>query len=104
MRVDYTHIASPQIRDANLITTNMKLANIATGNAIHQSTTIKSGLVDVKGLLEQGWPDQSSRPSIRWAREMQARRVIPHIRIGGKVFFEVDRVMAALRRMEIACL
>jgi hypothetical protein len=58
------------------------------------------GLVGVEALRLILWPDPASRPSLRWVRELQARRVIPHIKLGVKVFFEPERVRAALRRFE----
>ena len=58
------------------------------------------GLVGVDTLRFILWPDPSSRPSLRWVRELQARRVIPFIKLGVKVFFEPERVRAALRRFE----
>lgn len=58
------------------------------------------GLVGVDALRLILWPDPSSRPSLRWVRELQARRAIPFIKVGVKVFFEPERVRAALRRFE----
>lgn len=58
------------------------------------------GLVSAERLRELLWPDPASRPSLRWVRELQARRVIPFIKIGARVFFEPERVRAALRRFE----
>jgi hypothetical protein len=58
------------------------------------------GLVGADTLRLILWPDPSSRPSLRWVRELQAKRVIPFIKLGVKVFFEPERVRAALRRFE----
>ena len=53
-------------------------------------------LVNAEQLLQQLW-DESSRPSLRWLKEQQRRRVIPHIRIGSRsVFFDPQQVRAAL--------
>jgi hypothetical protein len=62
---------------------------------------VPGGLVGASGLLTSLWPDESSRPSLRWIREMQARRVIPFLKIGRKVLFEPQRVLAALRKLEV---
>ena len=59
------------------------------------------GLLDAKELMKCLWPDENSRPSLRWIRTMQARKAIPFIKCGGKVYFEADRVRAALRRFEV---
>lgn len=61
-----------------------------------------NGLLIAAEVMAEVWPDPASRPSIRWFREMQARRVIPHIKMGHLTFFEADRVRAALRRFEIS--
>jgi hypothetical protein len=37
-------------------------------------------------------------PSLRTIREWQARRAVPFIRIGGKVYFDPERVLDHLRR------
>ena len=69
-----------------------------------QSTTPPPvGLLSAKDLLIQLWPSPESRPSLRWLRSMQARRAVPHIKIGALVFFEISRVQAALRKFEVAC-
>jgi len=59
------------------------------------------GLLDAPGLLKAVWPDEGSRPSLRWLREMQARRVLPFIRVGRRIYFEPERVRAALRKFEV---
>jgi hypothetical protein len=70
-------------------------------NEPHSEIEIPSGgLVGADTLRLILWPDPSSRPSLRWVRELQARRVIPFIKLGVKVFFEPERVRAALRRFE----
>ncbi len=67
-----------------------------------QPQNAPAGLVDAQGLLRALWPDESSRPSLRWLREMTARRKIPQIKLGRLSFFEPERVRAALRRFEVA--
>lgn len=62
------------------------------------------GLMSAQGLLVEVWPDKSSRPSLRWLREMQSRRAIPFIKMSRRVFFEPDRVRAALRKFEVGAM
>ena len=52
-------------------------------------------LVDAQGLLEALF-DESSRPSLRWLRQMQAQRKIPFVKIGHLVRFDVEKVRKAL--------
>lgn len=52
-------------------------------------------LVDAHGLLKALF-DESSRPSLRWLRQMQAQRKIPYVKIGHLVRFDVEKVRAAL--------
>ena len=66
----------------------------------NQNTPAPDGFIGIEALRERLWPDPTSRPSLRWIRELQARRVIPSLKIGGKRLFEVERVRAALRRFE----
>ena len=61
-----------------------------------------TGYLSAKTLLTTLWPDPISRPSLRWIREMQAKRALPFIKIGHLVFFEIERVRAALRKFEIS--
>ena len=43
-------------------------------------------LVSAEQLLRLLW-DDASRPSLRWLREQQARRSIPFIKLGARVWF-----------------
>lgn len=52
-------------------------------------------LVDAKGLLDNLF-DPTSRPSLRWLRQMQSQRRIPYLKIGHLVFFDVEKVRNAL--------
>jgi hypothetical protein len=52
-------------------------------------------LVDAHGLLQSLF-DESSRPSLRWVRTMQKRRLIPYIKVGHLVRFDVEKVRAVL--------
>jgi len=53
-------------------------------------------LVSANTLLAVIWPEEKDRPSIRWLREQQARRAIPFVKMGHLVFFDIDRVRAAI--------
>ena len=72
----------------------------------NQPTNIKASpkttLVDVHGMLETIWPDARCRPSLRWVRQMQSRKVIPYIKLGALVFFDTDRVFEALSKLEVS--
>ena len=58
-------------------------------------TAETTGLVDAPTLIKTNWhPDAA--PSLRWLREQTAKRTIPFIKIGHKVFFDPARVRAAL--------
>ena len=52
-------------------------------------------LVDAQGLLEALF-DESSRPSLRWVRQMQVQRRIPYIKMGSLVRFDVNAVRIAI--------
>jgi len=58
-------------------------------------TLCNAKLVDAQGLLDALF-DESSRPSLRWLREMQAQRRIPYVKIGHLVRFDVEEVRNAL--------
>lgn len=56
-------------------------------------------LVGANTLLETLFPNPADRPSLRWLREMQAKRLIPFKKIGAKIVrFDVAEVRAALDR------
>lgn len=58
-----------------------------------------NALVGAETLLETLFPDPRDRPSLRWLRAMQAKRLIPFRKLGGKfVRFDVSEVRAALDR------
>jgi hypothetical protein len=53
--------------------------------------TTPNKLVDAHGLLEALF-DETSRPSLRWLRQMQGQRKISYIKIGHLVRFDIDQV------------
>jgi len=76
-----------------------------TTNQSHPiETTGSPGLVDATRLLETLWPNEACRPSLRWLREQQSKRLVPFLKIGHKVFFVVDKVRRELeRKFTIQC-
>ena len=59
----------------------------------------RSGLLNDEALLTALFPDESSRPSLRWLRKMRQRRLVPFYRIGGRmVLFDCNEVRAALEK------
>lgn len=57
---------------------------------------LDSQLVSGKQLLEILFPPES-RPTLRWLRDQQKERTIPHMKVGRLVFFSPRNVRAALR-------
>ena len=51
--------------------------------------------VDAEGLIEALF-DSGSRPTVRWVRNLQTRRAIPVVKIGGLVRFRVTDVRKAI--------
>lgn len=64
-----------------------------------QPDPARSGLLNDVALLKALFPDEGSRPSLRWLRSMRQRRLIPHYRIGGRIIlFDPAEVRVALER------
>jgi hypothetical protein len=60
---------------------------------------LRSGLLNDEALLTALFPDESSRPSLRWLRKMRHRRLLPFYRIGGRmVLFDAGECRAALEK------
>jgi len=57
-------------------------------------------LVDAKKLLEILF-EESSRPSLRWLRELQARREIPFTKRGRLIFFNPVKVLESFENHPI---
>jgi hypothetical protein len=66
-----------------------------------ETQTLLPTLLDAVGLLEALWPDQRSRPSLRWLREQQKRRTVPIIKWGRRVFFDPVQVRQAIAKLTI---
>ena len=58
-------------------------------------------LVTAPKLLEVIWPDADCRPCIRSIRSWTASRILPSIRVGGLIFYDVDQVKAALAKRTV---
>lgn len=58
-------------------------------------TPAPSPLVSAKELLTLLFSEQS-RPSLRWLRDQQRKRLIPYMKIGGRIFFNPDQVREKL--------
>ena len=61
----------------------------------------RARLVSAPKLLEVIWPDQECRPCIRSIRSWTASRILPSIRVGGLIFYDVDQVKAALAKRTV---
>lgn len=60
---------------------------------------LHSGLLNDEALLVALFPDESSRPSLRWLRKMRTKRLIPCVKIGHRfVRYDVREVDAALKK------
>lgn len=60
---------------------------------------LRSGLLNDEALLVALFPDESSRPSLRWLRKMRQRRLLPFYRIGGRmVLFDAGECRTALEK------
>ena len=53
-------------------------------------------LVDAHGLLDALF-DETSRPSLRWIRQMQVQRKFPYYKLGHLVRFDVDEVKKVIQ-------
>lgn len=58
-------------------------------------TNTETGLVGKERLLELLFPNPIDRPTIRWLDKQCAKRVIPFIKIGRLIWFDVPQVRAA---------
>lgn len=58
-----------------------------------------SALVGDATLLENIFPNERDRPTVRWLAQMRKRRLIPYRKIGGRIIrYDVAEVRAALDR------
>jgi hypothetical protein len=59
-------------------------------------TAAPTGLVDARVLTEILWPDPRSRPCVRTVRRWQELRLVPHIVVGRRIYFDPTQVRRAL--------
>ena len=60
---------------------------------------LRTGLLNDEALLTALFPNEASRPSLRWLRKMRQQRLLPFYRIGGRmVLFDADECRAALEK------
>ena len=64
--------------------------------AVLDNSKAQSKLVDARGLLAALF-SKKSRPSIRWVRDAQKRKIIPFYAVGRLIRFSVEEVRLALR-------
>jgi hypothetical protein len=53
-------------------------------------------LVGADELLLELWPDERSRPSLRWLKKQKKRRTLPFVVLGGRVKFCPEMVLAVV--------
>ncbi len=61
-------------------------------NLLPNAVAPTDGYLDAPRLLENLFPNEACRPSLRWLREMQKKRKLPFIKLGRLVFFDPCRV------------
>lgn len=57
-----------------------------------QNRNNSSSLVGAEALLQELFPDKKSRPTLRWLRGLQAKRLVPFRKIGRRVYFDPKEV------------
>ncbi len=74
---------------------------IENGNAVAKdhSPIPHPQLVRGEQLLEMLF-DEGARPTMRWLRDQQKARTIPHMKIGRLVFFNPEQVRKALENRQ----
>jgi hypothetical protein len=60
--------------------------------------TFPAGLVGAETCLRLIFPDEATRPCLRYFRELQRKRLIPFKKIGRRTFFDPPEVRRALDR------
>jgi hypothetical protein len=49
-------------------------------------------------LLATLWPDEETRPTLRWLRKMTKLRALPFLKLGNRVWFDPARVRRHLEK------
>lgn len=66
--------------------------NIVDAIAPAQFNPNEFALVPGGVLLAALWPDEGTRPTLRWLRKMTATRSVPFVKMGNRVWFDAGRV------------
>jgi hypothetical protein len=69
--------------------------------AMRQTDGSGACLVTARKLLELIWPDEECRPCVRSVRSWTASRILPSVRVGGLIFYDVEAVRAALAKRTV---
>ena len=64
----------------------------------HHDANPPAGLVGVETCLRLVFPDEATRPCLRYFRELQRKRLVPFKKIGRLTFFDPVEVRRALDR------
>lgn len=64
----------------------------------HHDATPPAGLVGVETCLRLVFPDEATRPCLRYFRELQRKRLVPFKKIRRLTFFDPVEVRRALDR------
>lgn len=72
--------------------------NIVDAIAPAQLDPNELALVPGEVLLAKLWPDEETRPTLRWLRKMTATRSLPFVKLGSRVWFDAGRVRRHLDR------
>lgn len=64
----------------------------------HPDAPTPAGLVGVETCLRLVFPDEATRPCLRYFRELQRKRLVPFKKIGRLTFFDPVEVRRALDR------
>ena len=60
-----------------------------------------AGLVTAPKLRDAIWPAEECRPCIRSIRTWTASRILPSIRVGGLIYYDVAQVKKALAKRTV---
>lgn len=69
--------------------------------AMLETERSEARLVTATKLLEVIWPDEECRPCVRSIRSWTASRILPSIRVGGLIYYDVEQVRVALAKRTV---
>ena len=73
-------------------------ANKLQNESVSTGAENSPGLVGEERCREILFPDEASRPCRRTMRDWQAKKLIPYVRIGRRVFFDPAAVRRAIEK------